>query len=67
MAEDADVPGAVADQREGFLGDAGEDQFPFLSIGEDFFRLRVDHLGDEMIFVDVHAGLRAALEGNAGA
>ena len=67
MAEHADVPGAVAQQGEGLLGDGGEHQLALLAVGEDLAALRVDDLGDEVVLVDVHARLGRALEGHAGA
>ena len=53
-----DVLGAVADEREGLLGQGGEHQFAGLAAGQRFQGLRVDHLGQEVVLENVHAALR---------
>ena len=63
----ADVARTVADHREGFLRDAREDQLSLFAVGQHFARLRVDYLGNEVVLVDVHARLLAALIRDAGA
>ncbi len=63
----ADVPGAVAQQGEGLLGDGGEDQLALGAVGQDLAGVGVDDLGDEVVLTDVHAVLLGALEGDAGA
>ena len=62
-----DVPGAVAEQGEGLLGDGSEHQLALAALGEDLSGVRVDDLGDEVVLVDVHARLLAALKGHARA
>ena len=66
-AQDADVAGAVAQEGEGLLVDGGEDQLALTAQGQHFLGVGVDDLGDEVILVDVHAGLLAALERHTGA
>ena len=66
-AEHADIAGAVAQQREGFLGDRGEHQLALLALGQHFAGVGVDDLSDEVVLVDVHAGLRRALKADARA
>src|SRR5574343_394283 len=62
------VAGAVADDREGFLGQRGEDQFALFAVGQHFAGFRVDDLGVEMVFPDHRAVLALdALAGNARA
>ena len=62
-----DVPGAVANQGEGFLGDGGEYQFPLGAIGKNLASVRVNDLRDEMVLTNVHSVLVTALVGNARA
>ena len=59
----AEITGPVTDQRESFLGDAGEYQLSFFTLRKNLTGLRIDDLGNEMIFVDVHAALLFTLEG----
>src|SRR5574343_1265516 len=60
------VAGAVADDREGFLGQRGEDRFALFAVGQHFAGFRVDGLGVEMVFPDHRAVLGLdALAGNA--
>ena len=66
-AQDADIARAVAQQREGLLGDRGEDQLALRALRQNLAGVRVDDLGDKMVLVDVHAGLCAALIGHARA
>ena len=66
-AQDADIARAVAQQRERLLGDRGEDQLALRALRQNLAGVRVDDLGDEMVLVDVHAGLCAALIGHARA
>jgi hypothetical protein len=62
------VAGAVADDREGLLGERGEDKLPHLAIGKDFAGHGVDDLGVEVILPDVQAVLGLdAFVGDAGA
>jgi hypothetical protein len=49
------VAGAVADDREGFLGQRGEHQFALFAVGQHFAGFRVDDLGIEMVFPDHRA------------
>ena len=65
--EHTDVPGAVAQQGEGLLGDGGEHQLPLAPLGEDLAGVGVDDLSDEVVLVDMHTRLGRALEGYAGA
>ena len=67
MGQDADVARAVANQREGFFGNAGEYKLALLSVGKNLSSCRVDNFSNEMIFIDMHAGLFTALKGYAGA
>ncbi len=60
----ANVAGAVPQQRERLFGDAGEHQLAFLPLRQDFSSLWVDDLRNEMILIDMHTGLRLALERN---
>ena len=47
----------VADDRQGFLGQAGKDQLAHFAIGDRFTRFGVDDLGVEMVFPDGRAVL----------
>ena len=67
MGQGADVAGAVADHREGFLVDGREDQLALNAVRKDFAGLGIDDFRDEVIFVHVHALLGGALKGDAGA
>src|SRR5574343_1369809 len=51
------IAGAVADDREGFLGQRGEDQFALFAVGQYFAGFRVDDLRVEMVFPDHRAVL----------
>src|SRR5574343_15188 len=51
------VAGAVADDREGFLGQRGEHQFALFAVGQYFPGFRVDDFGVEMIFPNDRAVL----------
>ena len=64
-AQDADVPGAVAQERECLLVQGGEDQLALGAFRQHFPGLRVDDLRIEMVLIDVHAVLLLALEGHA--
>jgi hypothetical protein len=57
------IAGAIADHRERFLGQRGEDQFALFAVGQHRAGLGIDHLGVEMILPDVQAilGLDAFL------
>ena len=61
-----DIAGSVADKRESFLVDAGEYQLALLAGREHLAGVRVNDLGDKVVFIDVHALLFIALEGDAG-
>ena len=63
--EGADIPGAVAEEREGLLVHGGEHQLALLSLGEYLSGIGVNDLRDEVVLVDVHSLLRGALEGDA--
>ncbi|ANT65102.1 hypothetical protein Ptc2401_01332 [Prosthecochloris sp. CIB 2401] len=65
--EPGEVAGAVAQEREGFFADGGEDEFTELAVGEDFAGIGVDDFGDEVVFEDVHALLGWAFHGDTGA
>ena len=63
-----EIAGAVADDRHGLLGEAGEYQFPFLAIGQHLTGFRIDDFGVEVVLPDGRAvlGLQALL-GHSGA
>ena len=63
----ADVTGAVTQQRECLLGDAGEYQLTFGAYGKHFAGVGIDDLGNEVILIDMHAGLCFTLKGNTWA
>ena len=58
------VAGAVADDRQRFLGERGEHQFALLAVGQHFAGIGVDDLRIEMVFPDHRAVL--ALDAFAG-
>ena len=64
---DADILGAVAQEREAFLVEGCEDEFALGTFREHFTGLGVDDLCVEVVLIDMHAGLLLALEGHAGA
>ena len=43
------IAGAIADDRHGFLGQRGEDQFAGLAVGQHAAGVRIDDLGKEVI------------------
>src|SRR5574343_1586704 len=49
------VAGAVADDREGLLGQRSENQFALFAVGQHFAGFRIDDLGVEMVFPDHRA------------
>lgn len=49
----ADVPRAVADQRLRLLQQGGEDELAVAALGQSLAGLGVDHLDQEMVFLDV--------------
>src|ERR1700760_771731 len=53
-----EVARAVADHREGLLGERGEDELALLAVGQHLAGLGVDDLGIEMVFPDDRAVLR---------
>ena len=55
---------AVADQGQGFLGDAGEDQFAGRAQGQRLRGVGVDDLGDEVVLGDVHPRFMETLHGH---
>src|SRR5690606_27383306 len=61
-----DVTGPVADQREPFLGDRGQDEFALAAGLDGLKRLRIDDLDDEMILVDVQPVAEVAFAGHSG-
>ena len=65
--EDADILGAVAQEREAFLVEGCEDEFALGTFREHFTGLGVDDLCVEVVLIDMHACLLLALEGHAGA
>ena len=67
MVEGADVPRAVADQRQSLLSDTGKDQLAVLPIGQRLQRIGIDDLGIEIILTDVQAVLQLAIIGDTGA
>ena len=54
-------------QGEGFLGDGGKDQLALAAFGQHLAGVGIDDLGNEVVLVDVHTGLLAALESHARA
>ena len=48
---------AITNDREGFLGEGGEDKLPHFAVGQNLARDRVDHLGIEVVLPDVQAVL----------
>ena len=61
VPKNADIACPVAQQRESLLRNRGEHQFTLRSFRKHFAGVWVDNFCDKMIFVDVHAGLCAAL------
>ena len=55
--EDADILGAVAQERETFFIEGGEDQFALFAVRERFASLGIDDLDIEMVLIDMHAFL----------
>ena len=66
-AQHADIARAVAQQREGLLCDGREDQLALHALRQDLTGVGIDDLGDKMVLIDVHAGLRAAFIGHTRA
>ena len=67
-AQPGDVAGAVTDEREGFLGERGDDQLAQLAFGQHLAGLGVDDLGQEVVVVQVEPRLRLdALAGHSRA
>ena len=61
------IPGSVADQRDTFLGDRGNDQFALFAVRQHLTGFRIDNFRDEMILPDMQTGLGlAALDADAG-
>ena len=60
-----EIAGAVADDREGLLGEGGDDQFADLARGHRFQGLRIEDLDQEMILVDMQAVAFPAFTGHA--
>ena len=63
----AQIAGPVAQEREGFLVQRGENQFADGAFRQDFACIRVDDFSVEVVLVDVHAALLFALESHPGA
>src|SRR5699024_2846598 len=63
--ENADIPGPVAQEREGLLGNGGKYQFALAAFRQDLAGVRVDDLSNEVVLIDVHTGLFAAFKGHA--
>ena len=61
----AQVAGAVAQQREGLLGDAGKYQLPDFPFWQYFPGLGIDNLSDKVVFLDMHSSLFLAFKGYA--
>jgi pyruvate-ferredoxin/flavodoxin oxidoreductase len=51
------VPGAIADQGDGFLGQSGDDQFAGFARRQRFARFRVNDFAQEMVFHEVQTVL----------
>src|SRR5262249_46377806 len=57
-----EVPGPVSNHRHSNATQIRQYEFTFRAVTHRNERLWVDHLADEFVFVDVHAGLMLALE-----
>ena len=66
--EHRDIPGAVAQDGEGFLGQGGEHQFPFLAVGQGQAAVLIDAFHQEVVFPHMQAlAGDIAFDGDAGA
>ncbi len=66
VGEAGDVTGPITDEGNPLLGDGGDDQFPRGAGREECAAIRVDDLGNEMVFPDMEPLLRLlALDGDA--
>jgi len=61
VEQPGDILGPVADQRDGLLGQGGEDQFSQFAGRQDATGIGIDDLGQEVVLEDVQAaaGLEA--------
>ncbi len=59
------IPGAVPEQGNAFLGQRGQHQLAHLALGQGVACGRIDNLGQEMVFPQVHAAVLGAVNGNA--
>ena len=62
--QNANIAGAIANHRECFLGQTGEYQLTALALRQNLTGVRVNDLCNEVIFIDMHAVLFLALEGD---
>ena len=62
-----EVSGAVAKQRERFLGQGGKDQLSLFSFLNRLERIGINTFDQKMIFLNVHTGAEDAFAGDAGA
>ena len=62
-----DVARAVAEERRGFAREGGEDEFAGGAFGHGLERVGVNDFDEEVVVLDVHAGLAGAVAGDAGA
>ena len=65
MAQYTNIMRTVTQQRKCLLGEAGEYQFAFFSVWENFAGIRIDNFCEKMILVDVHSMLFFTFERNA--
>ena len=51
--QNGDIAGSVADDWKCLLGDGGENQLPWSTIGQDLFSVRIDNFRNKMVLEDV--------------
>ncbi len=66
IVESNTVARAVAQQRQRFACQAGEDEFAEFTLRDGFAGIGVDHFGIEMVFVDMQSIVKWTFEGHAG-
>ena len=62
----ADIAGTVTQQRKGFFCDRSKHQLALTALRQNLARIRIDDLRNKVVFIDMHTGLLAALEGHTG-
>ncbi len=67
VTDAGDIAGAVTDQRYALLGNGGNDQLTLFAFSNRFAGLRIDDLGNEVVFPDMQTMLFLnALNGHTG-